>query len=99
MAILGKIEPERIDLKELIQNSLVLDALQKTQLLILATKIEKKELTFLLKMLQEEKAQINFMQTNYQVLIEKYEDLAEKKVSEINDQIEVDNLINQLNQI
>lgn len=97
MAILGQINPEHIDLKEMIMSSKVLDELQKTQFLILATKVGKDEMINLYNVLNQEKEQLNSIHSNYQKLIEKYENLTAELDADAKEKAEADKILERLN--
>ena len=97
MAILGQINPEHIDLKEMIMSSKVLDEMQKTQLLILATKVGKDEMINLYNVLNQEKEQLNSIHSNYQKLIEKYENLTAELDADAKEKAEADKILERLN--
>ena len=96
MPQLANINPEHIDLKDMIMSSKVLDELQKTQLLVLATKVPKDELVNLYNMLNDEKQKISSMHQNYQRLIKKYENMADELSADAKEQAETEKILERL---
>ncbi len=97
MPVLAQINPEHIDMKEMIMSSKVLDEMQKTQLLVLATKISKDELMNLYNVLNAEKDQLSALNQNYQRLIDQYENVAEEVDADAKEQAEADKILDRLN--
>lgn len=97
MPVLAQINPAHIDLKEMIMSSKVLDELQKTQLLVIASKLPKEELVNILNSLNDEKERISSMKQNYQRLIERYENVADEISADEKEQAEADKILERLN--
>jgi len=99
MAILGKINPEHVDLKEMIMSSKVLDEMQKTQILILATKVSQEERVNLLDALKAEQQQLNTLKQNYRRIIERFENSVAEVDADAREQAEADKILARLNNL
>ncbi len=83
----------------MILSSKVLDEMQKTRLLVLATKVSKAELQSLYNLLNAEKEQLDALNQNYQRTIERYENMTEEIDADAKEKAEADKILNRLKEM
>ena len=99
MPILAQINATHIDLGELINASKVLDAMQKTRLLVLATKLSQEEKINLYNALNAEKEQLSILNANYQRMLDRYENQADEFDADAREKAEAEKIMERLNNL